>query len=164
MIMGFGQSFWQDELAWFFELEIAFIIVLFLDILISPFKAYYSEGWLIKDIGLIFNRYIKFELYLDIIALLSVIIPLATGNVESNWIKILWFLKIYAMNKINEEFQRVTQLYITYNTIYLVMKLVVVTYFVGHFLGIIFYLVSLYLYNTNYYGPFTPTILWIYNS
>lgn len=31
-------------------------------------------------------------------------------------------------------------------------------------MNIFFYLVGLYVYNTNYYGPNTPMISWIYNS
>lgn len=31
-------------------------------------------------------------------------------------------------------------------------------------MGIGFYLVSLWIYKSNYYGPNTPNICWIYNS
>ena len=31
-------------------------------------------------------------------------------------------------------------------------------------MGIIFYKISNYLYETNYYGPRTPNIVWVYNS
>ena len=57
-----------------------------------------------------------------------------------------------------------TQLYIILNTSYLVIKLVTVSIFYAHYMGILFYLVSLALYNSNYYGPNTPMITWIYNS
>lgn len=57
-----------------------------------------------------------------------------------------------------------TQLNITYSTIYLCIKLAVVLIVYAHYLGIGFYLVSLWVYNNNYYGPNTPNICWIYNS
>ena len=57
-----------------------------------------------------------------------------------------------------------TQIYIFSNTMYLVLKLVVLSLFFSHFVGIFFYLVSLQLYKLNYYGPNTPNIVWIYNS
>lgn len=57
-----------------------------------------------------------------------------------------------------------TQLYIVYNTMYLVVKLVIISVYYAHFMGIFFYLVSLHIYNTNHYGPNTPNIVWIYNS
>lgn len=57
-----------------------------------------------------------------------------------------------------------TQLSIAMSTIYLVLKLVVFCYIYSHFSGIGFYLVSMYVYNSNYYGPNTPNLCWIYNA
>ena len=139
-------------------------MVLFIDMLISPIKAYYSEGILIKDVTLIIKEYRRIEIYLDILGILVILIPLASGNLYSNWIKILWFAKLYSVNKINDEFQRITQLYIIKNTIYLVAKLVIFSCFYAHFMSIFFYLVSMHVYNTNMYGPHTPMIVWVYNS
>ena len=68
------------------------------------------------------------------------------------------------MDKLNDEFQRMTQLSLVKNTSYLVLKLVVFSVFYAHFMGIFFYMVSYYIYETNYYGPNTPNLLWIYNS
>ena len=104
------------------------------------------------------------EIVLDIISILVILIPLASGNLYSNWIKILWFVKMYSVSKISDEFQRITQLYIIQNTIYLVAKLVIFSCFYAHFMSVFFYLVSMHVYNTNMYGPNTPMIVWVYNS
>ena len=37
-------------------------------------------------------------------------------------------------------------------------------YIVAHYLGIGFYLVGYYVYSTNYYGPLTPLICWLYSA
>jgi hypothetical protein len=58
----------------------------------------------------------------------------------------------------------VTQLYISWNTGYLVIKLTVVGVLYAHYMGIGFYLVSLWVYEHNFYGPNTPNLCWIYNS
>lgn len=50
LIIGFGNAFWQDEYSALLGLQIFFAIVLVCDIIISPLKAYYSEGLLIKEV------------------------------------------------------------------------------------------------------------------
>lgn len=57
-----------------------------------------------------------------------------------------------------------TQLYIGINTVYLVIKLIILCYFYSHYMGIGFYLTSLWVYNNNYYGPNTPNLCWIYDA
>lgn len=130
----------------------------------APCKAFYQDGLLITDSVAILRRYISFEGPLDLLTIISVIIPLATGSLGANWMKIIWVLKFYTVSRINDEFERVTQLYITWSTIYLVIKLATVGILYSHFIGIFFYLVSLWVYENNYYGPNTPNICWIYNS
>ena len=145
-------------------MQVIWIVVLLIDMAISPLKAYYADGLLIRDVTLILKRYLKLEIYLDIICILVIGIPMIVGNVNSNWIKLLWFIKLYSIDRINDEFQRLTQLYIIKNTVFLVCKLVIFSIIYGHFMAIFFYIISMQLYNTNYYGPNTPNIVWVYNS
>jgi FtsH-binding integral membrane protein len=58
-LLGFGATFWIDELSYLFGLHIAFIFIFFLDIILSPLKAYYDEGLLIKDVSIILRKYAK---------------------------------------------------------------------------------------------------------
>ena len=46
----------------------------------------------------------------------------------------------------------------------MIIKLATVAILYSHFIGIFFYLVSLWVYENNYYGPNTPNLCWIYNS
>lgn len=48
--------------------------------------------------------------------------------------------------------------------IYQIGRLVIFIFLVAHYLGIGFYIVGYYIYSTNYYGPNTPNISWLYNS
>ena len=73
-------------------LQILFVLVLLGNTAVSPLKAFYEKGMLIKDVSLILKRYLKLSVYLDVIAILAIVIPLAIQNVNSNWIKILWFI------------------------------------------------------------------------
>lgn len=70
--------------------------------LISPLKAFYEQGLLIKDVNVIFGEYIKVAVYIDAIGVLCVMVPLVTGNIYTNWIKVLWVVKFYNLDKINE--------------------------------------------------------------
>lgn len=93
-----------------------------------------------------------------------IIAPLISQNIYVNVIKIFWFAKIYTTSRINLEYERLTQLNIFHSTAYLVVKLIVYCYFYAHYMGIGFYLTSLWVFNNNYYGPNTPNICWIYKA
>jgi hypothetical protein len=164
MLLGFKEIFWQDELDNYLATHIIFIFILTADILLSPLKAYYDEGLLITDVGTIYRKYMSFEARIDILGLLSIILPIAEGSLEANWVKIVWLLKIYTASQINIEFERMTQLYILSNTFYLVVKLIVFCYIYAHFMSIGFYMVSMWVYTNNYYGPNTPNLCWVYNA
>jgi antitoxin component YwqK of YwqJK toxin-antitoxin module len=47
MLTGWGSSFWQDELTYFYEGNLIFSVFLFGDILLGPLKAYYQNGILV---------------------------------------------------------------------------------------------------------------------
>ena len=68
------------------------------------------------------------------------------------------------MSNIFSDLDRLTQIYIFRNTVFNLIKLILYAYFFAHFMGIFFYRVSLYVYESNFYGPNTPNIVWIYNS
>jgi hypothetical protein len=76
--------------------------MLALDSLLAPTKAYYRDGLLITDTANILRRYLSFEGPVDLLAIISLIIPLATGSLASNWIKIVWVLKFYTVGRIND--------------------------------------------------------------
>lgn len=163
-LIGFSKSFWEDELNTILWVHIIITVFLCFDVLLAPCKAFYQDGLLITDSVAILRRYFSFEGPLDFLAIISVIIPLATQSLPANWMKIIWVFKFYTVSRINDEFERVTQLYISWSTTYLVIKLATVGILYSHFMGIFFYLVSLWVYENNYYGPNTPNICWIYSS
>ena len=68
------------------------------------------------------------------------------------------------MSNIFSDLDRLTQIYIFRNAVFIITKLVFFGFFCSHFMAIFFYRVSLYVYESNFYGPNTPNIVWIYNS
>lgn len=113
---------------------------------------------------MIVKRYLRVRFYIDVIAIISIAIPFISGTFALNWIKALFFLKIYTVYEIDKEFIRVSQLKIKYHTFYLLCRLILFLYLGSHYLGIWFYMVDYWVYANNYYGPNTPNICWIYNA
>lgn len=81
--------------------HVLFVMMLLLDILISPIKAHYKEGLLVTDISVILRGYLDFEVFIDVSAWLAVIIPLLVDRVDSNWLKMVWLVKFYTVSRIN---------------------------------------------------------------
>lgn len=97
LLWGYGEAVWIDELAVFYSLNAAFIIILLIDCFLSNFKAYYSHGLLVIHPRLIVKRYLRVRFYLDIIAIISIAIPFAQQVFALNWIKALFLLKVYQL-------------------------------------------------------------------
>ena len=164
LLIAFPNRFWQHDLNHLMPLQVCFILILAADVLISPLKAYYDCGLLITNPHLTLRRYTRACIWIDLAGIVVVIVPLATGNLNANYGKALWFLKVYTAFLINNEYERMTQLHLTLNTCYLIFKIFVVFYWFSHFIGVGFYRVSLWVYQNNYYGPNTPNICWIYHA
>lgn len=82
-------------------IHLLFVLMLLLDMLISPLKAHYKEGLLVTDISVILRSYLNFEVFIDISAWLAIIIPLLVDRLDSNWLKMFWLVKFYTVSRIN---------------------------------------------------------------
>lgn len=101
LLLAFQEAFWQDEMKDFVAVHVIFILVIVADMLISPLKCYYEEGLLIKDISLILSKYVRVDLWIDLLGLIAVTVPLATGLLWLNLLKLVWLAKIRAASRIN---------------------------------------------------------------
>lgn len=88
---------WIDELGALYAVNSIFIAALIADCILSNFKAYYSHGLLVTHHRLIVKRYLRVRFYLDILAIVSIIVPVVSGKFALNWIKALFFLKFYSL-------------------------------------------------------------------
>lgn len=77
-LLGFGNTFWQSELKYFSSVTVIFCLVFLADIFISPLKAFYHKGLLVTKRSTIINRYMSFGLWIDIVALIGLVIPYVT--------------------------------------------------------------------------------------
>jgi|JI7StandDraft_1071085.scaffolds.fasta_scaffold251942_1 hypothetical protein len=64
---------------------------------LSNIKAYYSHGLLVTHPRLIVKRYLKLRFYIDILAIISIMVPFISGKYALNWIKALFLLKLYSV-------------------------------------------------------------------
>lgn len=82
----------------------------------------------------------------------------------SNWLKVLFFVKIVHLSQLNRRLKQVLIFQRKLNTLYLITRLVIFMILISHYGGIGFYMVGNYVYSTNYYGPITPLITWVYSA
>jgi hypothetical protein len=75
--------------------------MLIIDVLISPLKAFYRDGLLIKDVLSISKAYVEKDLWIDILAIFAVLMPLFIRFLLSNILKIVWFAKMGTIKRIN---------------------------------------------------------------
>ena len=75
LIVGFGEVVWKDVAYTLLPLMIINYLILIADILITPLKMCYKEGQLIKDRKVLLKDYLKMNFWIDIIGLLSIVIP-----------------------------------------------------------------------------------------
>lgn len=102
LLWGYGQAVWVDQLAVLYALNCIFILILIADIFLCNLKAYYSHGLLVVHPRLIVKRYLKLRFYIDVIAVISIMIPFISGKFALNWIKALFFLKLYSVYEIDK--------------------------------------------------------------
>ena len=72
--------------------------------------------------------------------------------------------KVLVLNELDDKIVDVLVFRARTKTLYLIGRLIVFLILISHFIGIGFYMVSYYIYSTNYYGPNTPNICWLYNA
>ena len=166
LVICYGEVVWQAELnAWWSYLFNFFaFIVLIADILVCLNRGYYSHGILILDRKRIYRHYLRYHFFIDLLGLIVVMACFFSGAFVMNYFKALFLLKLYNLYLIDVTFQRVLQFHRTRSTIYMVGRLILIMIMACHYLGGIFYAIDLYVYNTNYYGPNTPSWCWIYNA
>ena len=75
--------------------------MLIIDVLISPLKAFYRDGLLIKDVLSISKSYVQKDFWIDILAIFAVLMPVLIKFLLANILKIIWFAKLGTIKRIN---------------------------------------------------------------
>ena len=97
LLWGYGENVWKDELAYLYVVNFIFVVVLTVDCFLSTLKAYYSHGQLVTHPRLIVKRYIRVRLWLDILAIISILVPISSQLYALNWVKIFFLPKLYTL-------------------------------------------------------------------
>lgn len=163
-LIGFGDVYWQDELKYFYVGNIFFLLFFLVDLVISPLKSYYSNGILIDKRVVIFKRYMRSCLWIDLCGLIGVVIPYIGRNVALNYFKLLFLGKLYNAYEIDKYLLMLIRNHFTRSHLYAITRIVYITILWSHFLGVGFFAIDYSLYLNNSYGPNTPNHCWTYNS
>lgn len=164
LLLAFGQDFWEDELQYLIVINVIFFVLFACDILLCPLKSYYHNGIMIVNRGAIFKRYVRWRIYTDSLALLGLVIPYLGKLSTLNVFKVFFFLKIPSALTIDKELLIQVRSKSRSNHVYAIARLVFIALLWAHYLGIFFFVIDLAIYNSNYYGPNTPSYCWVYNS
>ena len=164
LIVGWGDRFWRDELRWVLGLNIAFLVVFLVDIFLSPLKAYYENGVLIQNREVIFHRYVRLSLWIDLLGFIGVLVPYLSQSLVSNWFKILFVGKLYTAFELDRYLFMLIRNRFNSSYLFSISRVVYLALLWAHILGVGFFAIDHHIYETNLFGPNTPNHCWIFNS
>lgn len=112
----------------------------------------------------IFKRYSRVYLWVDLLALISVAAPYVSLSLNTNYFKLLFFLKLIAAYDLDKYLLMYVKNRFKNSHIYGLFRLVFFIVLWSHWFAVGFFALDYWVYTTNYYGPNTPNYCWIYNS
>lgn len=164
MLVGWGDTYWQDELRYFYYGNIFFILFFLADMMICPLKAYYQNGILVQNRVSIFKRYYRLYLWFDLLAFLGVLIPYVALDAASNYFKILFAFKLVTAYDLDKYLMLLVRNRFRKSHLYAMARIIFFMILWSHWLGVGFFALDYMVYASNYYGPNTPMYCWLYNS
>lgn len=111
----------------------------------------------------IVKNYLVKYFIIDFVSVLIVTACFFSQNMALNYVKVIFYLKITSLNRIDMIYQKMLIFYLKWNMVYLVFRQIVIVMVSTHYLGIIFFAIDNYVYSTNYFGPSTPILSWVFN-
>lgn len=86
---------------WVF-INVFFLVAILLDmILVRPNLAFYENGELIFRRYVIMKKYFKFEVQLDIMSFLVLLVYISADYRSLVYLKILFYVKVYSLHKVD---------------------------------------------------------------
>ena len=136
LLIGYGPAVWDDQLRLMYGTNIFFLLLLFVDLLISPLKAIFLYGHLIVNHSIIIKTYLYYDLWVDLISLISVVIPYLYGDYIFNYTKLFFVIKMNSLYKIEQLFKNQFQTNSKFYTAYSIARIIMVMIIISHFIGI----------------------------
>jgi hypothetical protein len=161
-VIFFGPGDWQETSL---VLPSYYIIAALLaaDILLCQFKGFYERGQLVRNHKVLLRKYWRFTGWVDIIFLLSVILPPTTQIFWLNYLKIVTLLKLVKLKGLRGEVVQRIELNNSVRVGFLVVMLLVDIFAISHYIACIFYYLDVVVVRE---GLFPPSVVhsWIYNG
>ncbi|KAL4438107.1 hypothetical protein ABPG74_016886 [Tetrahymena malaccensis] len=137
----------KDTQPFLFITEPFAIAVFVIQILLNLNTGFYSEGEIVKSRLQIFQKYLRFYLWIDLITIMAVIACMQNQNIQ--YIKFIYILRIIQVLQLLNTIEEHFQLQQKYYTVYELTKLYTLIFFVAHYSSCIFYLISKTDYQNN---------------
>lgn len=113
--------------------------------------------------NLIFTNYFQLQFWLDLISTLILVVYLAGRAEVLAYVKIIFYIKIYSLYKINETVRKVLQGSKASTILYQFLKLIVITWFLNTWSASIFFAMDYSSYQSGDTYNATDS-LWLTNS
>lgn len=98
-------------------------------------------------------RYLAYGFFLDIIALIIVIICPATGVFTLNYLKFWLLFKLIRLSEIDDFYLRRFNINRVGKALYVIFKMIVIIFLLSHLVGLIFYAMDYYYLTSGIYPP-----------
>ena len=144
-------------------MNVFFLLILFIDLPVRFNIAYYQKGKLIKSRLSIFEKYVKFQFWIDLTCFLIVVIYLLSFNRNLIYLKIFFYLKVYSLVKIDRAvLHRLEMERIAY-CIYRLIRLILLLWFITTWIATIFFAIDYHFYLAKGYY-YQKNQLWLTNT
>ena len=139
------------------------LLVLMVDLLVRFNISYYQKGKLIVSRLTIFKKYISFQFWIDVGAVVVIMFYLVGGDAQLIYFKCIFYIKIYSLFKIDNDILHRLELSRVIYAIYRLIRLIIFLWFVTTWIATIFFAIdySFYLKKGYYYDK---NQLWLTNT
>ena len=128
-------------------LNIITVIMLFLNItIVRPLTGFYKGGTLISSATLTISRYARFELILNMMGWICLIVYVSAGIYQLVYLKIGFYLMGFSLYKIDEEIEIKLELKRLTLAAYKLTKLIVILLFVVLWISCIYFAIDYHYY------------------
>ena len=108
--------------------------------------------------------YLRKYFLIDVASVLIITACFFSQEMVLNYFKIIFYLKLVTLAKIDTIYQKMLVFYLKWNIIYLIFRQILMVVMSTHYIGVIFFGIDYYVYKTNYYGPSTPARCWVFTA
>lgn len=148
----------------YFAIFILMSSLLFLDVIVQLNLGFYANGQFMRERWLLFARYARLDLYIDVYCAVMVPLTYFYYSVPLNILKLLFILKVRRLSQYDEQFLYLLSTFRLGKACYKFFRLVVILLFYSHILACIFFFMDYSFYLNNYNGYRDDGYLWLLSA